>query len=138
MRSGSAAAILSACSGSNQEAIRTGTRPSAVGIVISSSGLSGHQLGQAVAEPRSRAERAAGDVDVGLILVPMAAGDVEMDPWASLHELADEHRGGDEAGLAVVRVLQVGALALDELPADGVDRQPPDPVAPAPAGPGHH
>src|ERR1700694_3832258 len=96
--------------------MRTGTRPLAAGIVISFSRLGGHQLGQPVAEPRSRTEWAAGDVDMSRVLVPVAAGDVEVHPGPSLDELADEHRRGDDAGLAVIGVLQVGTLALGQLP----------------------
>src|ERR1700730_721767 len=105
--------------------MRTGTRPSAAGIGITSWRLGGHQLGQAVAEPRPRPKWAARDVAVGLVLVPVAAGDVEVDPRPALHEFADEHPRGDDTRLTVVCVLQIGALALDQLPKVRVDQEPP-------------
>src|SRR5256885_8838976 len=137
MRSGSAAAIRAACAGSSQLAIKTGTRSSGAGIGVPSRGFFGHRLGQPVAEPRARAERAPGDVAVGLILVPVAAGDVEVDPRPPLDELTDEHRGCDHACFSVIGVLQVRALTLDQLSEVGVDWQPPDPVSSSLPSGGH-
>src|SRR5579884_1559664 len=101
---------------------------------VSLTGGGRHEFRQSHQQPSPRPQRATGQGGQLGVVVPGAAGDVQVEPRPSLHEGGEEERSGDGPRLAVEAVLQVRDLAPQQRAVVGAERHSPDALAGALGG----